>query len=289
MISAVIHTYNEETNIEDCLSSLNWTDEKIVVDMGSTDKTTQKAKRFGVKVHTFPYMGFADPARNFGLGQVKGDWVIVLDADERISKSLAEFLLQQTQKNTDIDYFRIPRKNIIFSKWIKHTGWWPDYQIRFFKKGAVSWSNKIHGVPITKGKGTDLDPIEKLSIIHYNYQSIEQYLNRLNRYTSIFAKELFLENQRFLLRDLFEKPSREFVNRFFVGEGFKDGVHGLALSFLQSFSELITYLKLWELEKFREEKISLLDTDKYLGKEYELKHFWLVDKLLKHVRYIYLH
>lgn len=280
MISAVIHTFNEERNIERCLSSLSWVDEIVVIDMGSRDKTFSIVSRYTDKVFQHAYTGFVEPARNYGIAKTKNDWILIVDADEEIPKSLAHFLSVEVKKPA-ADFYRLSRKNIIFGRWVRHAGWWPDYQIRFFKKDTVTWVEKIHGIPLTKGKGLDIESLEDLSIIHYNYQSIEQYLERLNRYTTISAKELFLDNKHFSIDNLFDKPVKEFVRRFFVWQGYKDGIYGLAVSLLQSFSELITYLKLWELEKYKEEKINLIEIEKLLSEEQKIKNYWLIHELLK--------
>lgn len=280
MISAIVHTYNEEKNIERCLSSLSFVDEIVLIDMGSNDKTCSLASSFKAKIYTHPYTGFVEPARNFGISKAKGDWVLILDADEEVPKSLANYLLNEISKSP-FDFYRISRKNIIFGKWVKHTGWWPDYQIRFFKKGAVSWTKKIHGIPLTRGKGTDIEAKEELSIVHHNYQGLDQFIERLNRYSSISAKELYLANRRFSIKDLFEIPTKEFINRYFVWEGYKDGLHGLALSLLQTFSELIGQLKLWELEGFKPQRIDLREIQYLLSQQYKQKQYWLTDVLIK--------
>lgn len=280
MISAVIHTYNEEKNIERCLSSLSFVDEIVLIDMGSTDKTCSLALSFKAKIYNHPYTGFVEPARNFGISKAKRDWILTVDADEEIPKSLARYLLGEVASPTS-DFYRISRKNIIFGKWVKHTGWWPDYQIRFFRKDAVSWTKKIHGIPLTKGQGIDIEAKEELSIIHYNYQSLEQFIERLNRYSSISAKELYLSNKRFSVQNLFEVPTKEFINRYFVWEGYKDGLHGLALSFLQSFSELVVQLKLWELEGFKGQRVDLKEIQSLLLKQYKQKQYWLTNILLE--------
>lgn len=280
MISAVINTYNEERNIKKSLSSLSWVDEIVVVDMGSTDDTRKIAKEMGASVYTHPYMGFVEPARNFGIEKARGEWVFILDADEEVPSALSRFLLEKSNQK-DINYFRIARKNIIFSSWIRYTGWWPDYQIRFFRKGAVSWVEKIHGIPFTTGKGLDLAADENLSIIHNNYQSVSQYLIRMDRYTSIMAKELLDSGYSFLISDLFGKPISEFLNRFFAQEGYKDGLHGLALSLLQAFSELTVYLKIWEKKGFKHHSLSLTDLDKTSKSIGESVNYWLINEQLK--------
>lgn len=280
MISAVVHTYNEEKNIERCLSSLAFVGEIVIIDMGSTDATCDIGKNFKAKIFNHPYTGFVEPARNFGISKASGDWILIIDADEEIPATLSHYLLQQS-KTAEFDYIRIARRNIIFGKWIKHAGWWPDYQIRFFKKGQVFWNDKIHGVPFTKGDGQELPATADLSITHYNYQTIEQYIGRLNRYTNISAKELFLANKKFSFSDALEASSKEFINRYFVWEGYKDGVHGLALALLQAFSETATYLKLWELENFKEERISLTDAGNAITYAEKEKKYWFFSTLLK--------
>lgn len=281
MITALVHTYNEGKNIERCLLSLvDWVDEIVVVDMGSTDGTVDIAKRHNVKIFNFPYTGFVEPARNFGIEKAKGEWLIILDADEEIPRILVNSL-KKIVKEDQADFCRLKRKNIIFNKWIKHAGWWPDYQIRFFKKGFVTWTDKIHGIPLTRGRGLDISQSDDCCIIHHNYQTLEQYIIRCNRYTSIAAKDLYLSDQRFSFPRLISSSATEFVNRFFAREGYKDGLHGLALAILQGFSEMVVQLKIWELENFKEEKIYLNEMKKSLGNEFREKHYWLYNEMLK--------
>jgi len=132
-ISAVINTRNESENIFDCLNSLKFCDEIVVVDMESTDNTKEIAKQFTDKVFDHPMVGYVEPARNFAISKAIGDWILVIDADERIPKTLAIKLEEIAEKN-EIDYVRIPRQNLIFGQWVRHSRWWPDFNIRFFKK-----------------------------------------------------------------------------------------------------------------------------------------------------------
>jgi glycosyltransferase involved in cell wall biosynthesis len=255
-ISVVINTWNEEENIKRCLESVKWADEIIVVDMYSTDKTLEIAKKFGAKIFSHKYTYIVEPARNFALSKVTGDWVLILDADEEISPELAKTLKHLAENHESLNYYRLPRKNIIFGKWIRHSLWWPDYVIRFFKKGSIRWSEKIHSVPLTRGEGHDLEAKEVNAIAHYNYTSISQYLSRLDRYTTIQAKDLMESGYKFSWQDMLKKPMGEFLSRFFVGESYKDGLHGLALSLLQAFSEVVKYLKVWEKENFVNQDIA---------------------------------
>ena len=254
-ISVVINTWNEEENIKRCLNSVKWADEVIVVDMYSQDKTLQIAKKMGARVFSYKYSFICEPARNFAISKVTGDWILILDADEEVSPFLAKTLQELAEDPQNFTYFRFPRKNIIFGKWIKYSRWWPDYIIRFFKKGHLRWPEKIHSVPLTRGEGKDLEAKEINAIIHYHYQTISQYLERLIRYTKIQANDLIESGYKFDWRDMLKKPMGEFLSRFFAGEGYKDGLHGLVLSLLQAFFELVKYLRVWEKENFGDQDI----------------------------------
>jgi len=244
-ISAVINTRNEAANIYDCLKSVTFADEIILVDMESEDNTKEIAKEFTDRIFDTPAVGFVEPARNFAISKAIGDWVLIVDADERVPRSLAQKLIDIAQEGK-VDFVRIPRKNMIFGQWIKHSRWWPDHNIRFFKKGAVEWQNEIHSIPVTYGIGMTLDSDDKLSITHYHYKSIDEYIERAVRYSRQQAKELKDADYKFDPADLIVKPSSEFLSRFFAGEGYRDGLHGLVLALLQSFSILLIYLRLWQ-------------------------------------------
>lgn len=280
-ISVVINTRNEEENLPRALKSVKaLADEIIVVDMESSDKTVDVAKKAGAKVFTHIPTGIVEPARNFAISKATGDWVLILDADEEISTHLVKVLKELVEKN-DADYYRVPRKNIIFNKWIEYSNWWPDYLIRFFKKGKVEWSEIIHSVPITTGKGFDLEAKEENAIIHHNYLSIDQYLNRLNIYTTKQAEFIISEKIDFSWNFLITKPVGEFLSRYFSGRGYKDGLHGLILSILQAFSEFIVYLKVWQFLKFEEQNINLRDVVKQMKQVESDIHYWQADVLLE--------
>lgn len=258
-ISVVINTYNEESNIERCLESVkDFGDEIIVVDMHSSDKTVDIAKRFKAKIFEFDYTRYVEPARNFALAKATGDWLLLIDADEELPKPLLEDLKSISEENK-VDYVEIPRKNIIFNKWIKHSRWWPDYLVRFFKKGQVSFSEKIHEPPKSEGRSLRLEAREENALVHYNIQSVSQYIERIDRYSDIQSEELHKTGYKFTWPDLILKPGNEFFSRYFAGEGYRDGLHGVALGLLQACSELMVYLKIWQAENFKEEEVSNFD------------------------------
>lgn len=276
-ISAVVNTRNEERNIEDCLKTLQFADEIIVVDMESTDATKKIARNFTDKVFDHEMVGYVEPARNFAINKAVGDWVLIVDADERIPKTLAKKLIEITEEDK-VDFVRIPRKNLIFGQWTQHSRWWPDYNIRFFKKGSVEWQNEIHSIPITTGVGINLDAEESLAIEHHHYNTIDEYFERALRYSTQQAKEMVSSGYKFDVKDLLSKPIGEFISRFFAGEGYKDGLHGLVLAFLQMFSVMLVYLKIWQTEGHEPKKAAIFTPiwqKEFLEKFKELRYWYL--------------
>lgn len=274
-ITVVINTFNEEKNIARVLESVKWADEILICDMYSEDKTVEIAKKMGAKIVFHKREGFVEPARNFAISEASNEWVLVLDADEVIPASLSKKLKEIVKKSIVSDFVEIPTKNIIFGKWIKASMWWPDYHVRFFKKGAVVWTEKIHSKPKTKGMGLTLPVEEKWAKVHYNYQSISQFIERMNRYTTIEASQLNKSGYKFNWSDLIQKPLGEFLSRFFANRGYEDGLHGLALSVLQALSFLIVYLKLWEMEGFTQKLIDLSEINQESRKGAKAFDYWL--------------
>lgn len=279
-ISVVINTLNEEENIEQAIKSVKWTDEIIVCDMHSEDKTVEIAQKLDAKVIFHKRLNYVEPARNFAITKATNEWILVLDPDEEIPLALGKSLIQVASAMKQIDYVRIPRKNIIFNKWMRASQWWPDYNIRFFKKGKVVWENKIHRPPKVSGIGMDLSAEEDLAIIHRNYQTISQFIIRMNRYTTVEADQLIKQDYEFDWSDLIEKPLGEFLSRFFANKGYQDGLHGLGLSLLQGFSFLIVYLKVWENSSFKETDLVLTDLETEKNQAAYQINYWLKETKL---------
>jgi (heptosyl)LPS beta-1,4-glucosyltransferase len=283
-ISVVLNVVEYEVDLlPRALSSVKgFADEIILVDMTSSEELSNIAKKFNAKVYKHDFAAYVEIARNFGISKSSGDWILIMDPDEEINSSLRK-KIKEIVGNPTADYYRLPRKNIIFDKWIKHSRFWPDYNIRFFRKGKVTWSEIIHSVPETVGVGADLSAEEDNAITHYHYESIEQFVTRLNRYTSEHAKLHVKDGYKFKWSDLIEKPVNEFLSRYFQGEGYKDGLHGLALAGLQAFSEFVLYLKIWQSDKFKEVQ---LDSEEVVSEMREAEsnlHYWQSDTLFKEV------
>jgi glycosyltransferase involved in cell wall biosynthesis len=274
-ISVVINTLNEEKNIERAIKSVEFADEIIVCDMHSDDNTVILAKKLGAKIIFHKRTGFVEPARNFAISKAAGEWILILDADEEVPEGLAKKLKQIMDEESVATFVEIPRKNMIFGKWMQASMWWPDYNIRFFKKDFVKWSDKIHSRPEAKGQGITLAAEEHLALIHHHYTSVAQFVERNSRYSAIQAKELDQDGVEFSWKDLVKKPLGEFLGRYFANRGFEDGVQGLGLSLLQAFMFLLQYLYLWELQGYKDQKVSwdeMKQITKESGKEL---NYWL--------------
>jgi len=253
-ISVVVNTFNEEKNIVRCLNSVKWADEIVVVDMHSTDKTRELAKKFTSNVFLHEQVGYVEPARNFAIKKATGDWILIVDADEEIPAHLAQRLQSLIVEKPEVSIVSLPRKNMIFGKWIQHSGWWPDHLIRFFKKGTVTWKNEIHSVPQTEGNLLSLTG-EENAIVHHNYDTIGQFLHKnLEVYAAQEAAEIAQKGYTFDYRDAVRFPLKEFLSRYFAREGYKDGFHGLMLAILMSVYHFTIFAYLWEKKKFVDER-----------------------------------
>jgi glycosyltransferase involved in cell wall biosynthesis len=275
MLSVVICTWNEQESLPRVVASVkDLADEIIVVDTESSDHTVEVAKKLGCKVFHHKNTGIVEPVRNFSISKAKEDWILLLDADEEVSVTLAN-AIRQTVSQNKVDFCRIPRKNIIFNKWIRSAHWWPDYVYRLFKKGSVVWDDTIHSIPTTKGVGFDYPVDENYSLTHYNYTTVSQFLQRLDRYTDHQLKHLQASNYRFIWKDLISKPFSEFIRQYFARSGYKDGAHGLALSMLMAFSELVLYLKVWQTEHFYPVPINPEEVHKAFQSQTDDYAWWL--------------
>lgn len=249
MISVVLVNLNEAGKLERCFKSLKgFVDETVVLDLGSRDRSIAVCKEFGAKVFEHPFVSFVEKVRNFAVSKAGGDWILVLDPDEMIGEKLKDRLKQiiDEDKFTAVN---IPRKNIFFGKWIAHTNWWPDKHVRFFKKGVISWNDEIHEYPKVSGKILNLEAKEDLAIVHLGYESISEFIDRQNRYSTIKAKNLYDSGSRFSWALFLWEPFREFLTRFIKHKGFLDGFHGFALTILMMVYQLQVMIKLWEMEK----------------------------------------
>ncbi len=278
-LSVVLNTKNSEQFLEAALKSVAFADEIIVVDMQSTDATKSIAKKYTSHVFNHKDVGYVEPARNFAIGKATKEWILILDADEEILPTLKE-KLQDIIKNPAADAYYIPRLNEVFGHQMQKTGWWPDYQLRIFKKGVVSWDDTIHSVPTVQGKVAYIEQKNSLAILHHNYQSISQFVERMNRYTDIQSE---------YLRDDHPGPAAivtafkdELMSRLFKFRGIDEGMHGVSLSFLQSFYSILLVLKKWESQGFKKTSIDQRKTLKALKAMQKDISYWIADYEAEH-------
>ncbi len=281
-LSAVVNTKNCADSLERCLQSLSFADEIVIVDMHSDDDTVKIARQFTDKIFYHKDVGYVEPARNFAIDQAQGEWILVVDADEAIAPSLAA-KIEELMADDDYESYFIPRKNIIFKRWIKGAGWWPDYQMRLFKKGKVVWQDKIHSIPKIKGSSHRLPARDDYAIIHYHYQTIQQFIERMNRYTDVEADGIKLKFEQ-MMKPLLLSFHQEFLNRFFSKKAIELENHGIVLSYLQSFYQLVTQLKLWEKQGFAEgsDNTSQVQVIQYLESVLSEYRFWIADWHINH-------
>lgn len=245
-ISAVVITYNERENIRACLESLKWVDEIIVVDSFSTDNTIQIANLYTDKVFQREWQGYSKQ-KNFGLSKTNIEWILFLDADERISGTLAYEIKEVIKNNYSIySGYYMPRQCFYLGRWIKYGEWSPDFKLRLVKKEKGIWSgSSVHEKLILDGKAGYL----RSPMYHYSYCNINHHLEKFNLYSSLFAKEAYKRGEKFRFYKLLWAPFIRFIKGYFLKQGFRDGFAGLVIAFMQSFEVFLRYAKLWELEK----------------------------------------
>ena len=277
-LSVVINTKNAAETFKRALHSVDWADEIIVMDMASSDDTREIAKKSGAKIFTHPDVGYVEPARNAAIAKAGSEWIFVLDADEEIPPTLQEKIVYLIEGDATADAYYIPRKNFVFNSWLYHAGWWPDYQLRLFKKGTVTWSNKIHSQPEIKGKADYLTATDDLAIIHYNYQTVDQYLERLVRYTTYevtHRQKIGLKSSKIV-----QVFSHELMTRLFKEQGLAGGMIGVGVFFLQAMYEVVVVLKQWEAQGFVPTKADKTDENDVIDAFRQLQkdlNYWLAD------------
>lgn len=241
-ISVVVITKDEEKNISECLKSVEWADEIIVVDAESSDKTIELSKKFTDKVYIKKWEGYV-PQKKYALSLASNDWVLSIDADERITPELKNELVSIT--SNEFSGYKIRRKNFLLNKEITSCGWGNDYQLRFFLKDKTDLTDRlVHEGFTVNGKIGKLDN----PMLHYTFSSFSDYFNKINYYTSLKAEELYKQKRKVNGWTIFSHTVSAFFLFYITKRGFKDGVYGLIISFLHSVSTMLNYIKLWELQ-----------------------------------------
>jgi len=245
MLTAIVLTLNEERHLPDCLTSLAWTDEVVVFDSFSTDATVTLAEQAGARVIQHPFENYARQ-RNAALEAVpEAEWVLFVDADERIPPPLAEEIRAATRAGQAVAAW-IPRHNYIFGRLTRHAGWFPDFQLRLLKNGKVRYDRDrpVHELALVDGPTVHLAH----PMVHLNYATVREFVVKQHYYAEYDAQILFQEGRRVRPWNYILQPPRHFWWRFVTLQGWHHGFHGLRLSLLMAYFQLVLYQRLKALE-----------------------------------------
>lgn len=244
-LSVVIVAKNEEKNIHSCLSSVcDWADEVILVDDESTDKTVLISESLGAKVLRRK-MDNEGRHRNWAYSQAKNEWVLSLDADERVSEELKAEISCILNERTNYVAFSIPLRSFIGERWIRYGGWYPAAKVRLFKKNKVRYEEvEVHPRIFIDGECGHL----KSDIIHKNKENFEDFVNSINHQTTLEAKKWINSNRKMSLLHALWRTADRFFRRFIRKKGYKDGFYGFMIAFFDSFYQILSYAKYQELK-----------------------------------------
>jgi len=243
-ISAVIITFNEEDDIRDCLESVKWADEIVVVDSFSSDKTVDICKEYTTKIYQKKWQGYVEQ-RNFAIDNTSNKWILSIDADERLTPGLIKEINESLDNDKgEYDGYYMPRHTYHLGKWINHSGWYPDLKLRLFKKGKGRWAGgKVHEYVEIKGKTRNL----KNNILHYSYKSLLDQYKRTKHYAKLMAEDMYSNGKRFSILGLIIVPPLELIKIFFVKLGFLDGIQGFIIAVMWSYYVFLRQVNLLKL------------------------------------------
>lgn len=245
-ISVITVVRNEKDNIRPCLETVKWAHEIIVIDQGSEDDTAAIAKEFTDKVYTVEQKGYCEPDRIFALSKASGEWILCIDADERIPEQLAQEIKNVLSADyINADGYYILRNNYIFGRLMKYGGHQGDKHLRLFKKDKVRLSEKIHEAPSVEGATGQL----KNSMDHYSTRTLSDYCRKLNSYTDREMERMDEEGRKFSVLTIMIRPAGKFLDQYILKQGFRDGMEGFIFYSLSAFYTFIKYVKLWEKKK----------------------------------------
>lgn len=246
-LSVAIITRNEEARIGDCLESVRWVDEIVVVDTGSSDRTLELCQKYTPHVHSRPWEGYA-LAKNTAVALTRGDLILSLDADERVSEGLQAEISTLRQQPLEMlaDGYAIPRRNYVWGRWMRHGGLYPDDQLRLFKRGKGRFSERrVHeSVEVTGRIGRLSHPLD-----HYSYRGLGEFIERLNRYTDLAAQDRRDQGPPFHAWGLATRPVARFLRNYLLKQGFRDGLPGLIIAVSYAYAVFAREAKLWELTR----------------------------------------
>lgn len=248
-ISVLIHTRNEERWIAGCIGSCRWADEVVVADMGSTDRTRGIASGLGARVVDVPLVKYVDEVRNQAMEACRGDWLLVVDADEEVSAGLRDRILA-TLASPAADAYWLPRRNYLFDTWIR-SGMWPDAQLRLFRRGTAQWSGIVHEAPRVTGVVAEFPAEPEAALEHPGWcHDMGKFLAKHERYAALEVARMDHVSDGQVVLQLLRRPVSEFMGRYFGG-AWRHGVPGLVFALLMTTYQVMIVLHLWAARRGR--------------------------------------
>jgi glycosyltransferase involved in cell wall biosynthesis len=250
-IAAVVITKDEERNIEDCLGTLAWADERIVVDAESRDRTVELARRHTDRIWVRPWPGYG-PQKNFAMEQTQAEWVLIVDADERVTPELREEIRRVllAGPSSDVGGYEIPRRNYFYGKWIRGGGLHPDHQLRLLRRAAGRYDETLlHERLRLAGR------VERLRqpMDHHSMPTVKDHVRKMRRYTTLAAQEKLKTRDRVTAPDLLGSHLATIARTWLFRGGWRDGVHGVVVALFAGMHTFVKYAKAWEMIRKREQ------------------------------------
>jgi glycosyltransferase involved in cell wall biosynthesis len=251
-ISAIVVCFNEEDRIEDCLKSLRWCDEIVVIDSFSTDRTAEICRSYTDRFIQRQWTGYREQ-KAFAHSQASMDWVLLVDSDERVPPELRDEIRAALAKDRGVYAgYAVPRLVNYLGRWWWRGGWYPDYDVRLFRRERAAWGgSEPHEKILVDGKVRRL----KQCLHHYSYRDIEDHIERINRFTSIASRELKKEGGRWRLSDALLRPAARFFRSYILKRGFTEGFAGFYVAVTAAVYVFLKYAKLWEIESEEEDDV----------------------------------
>jgi glycosyltransferase involved in cell wall biosynthesis len=251
-VSAIVVCFNEEDRIADCLESVRWCDEIVVVDSFSTDRTAEICRRYADRFVQQAWAGYRDQ-KAFAHSLATRDWVLVVDADERVTLELRQEIIDALNRDGQAYAgYAVPRLVYFLRRWWWRGGWYPDYGVRLFRRERATWGGTDpHEEIIVDGRICRL----KNPLHHYSYRNIDDHIQRINRYTSLSSRELKKEGEGWRRSDALLRPAVRFFRFYILERGFLEGFAGFYVALTAAFYVFLKYAKLWELEIEEKNKI----------------------------------
>ena len=246
-LSVTIITLNEAEHIGAAIDSVRWADEIIVVDAGSTDRTAEIVRERGVRLETRAWSGYADQ-KNFAASLAAHDWILSLDADERVPPDLADEIRATLRAGPDAVGYRIPRVTFHLGRWIRTTDFYPDYQTRLYDRRQARWQGRlVHESVQVDGRRGQL----RHDLQHYSFKDLSDQLARINHYSTLSARQMYDAGARSSAWHMVVHPPAAFLRNYVLRRGFMDGSVGLTISLMNSYGVFLKFAKLWELQRSR--------------------------------------